>query len=149
MISNTNMVSLQGNLVKDAEFNESVGVLNFTLALNFAGSVKDSDNNTGYFDVKMWLRDSPYVAPHILETVKRDIAEGRLAKGAKVSVVGRLLQERWTDDNGKTNARVVVVAENLNIIFAGGGKDGAAPMQQGEVKYAAGVGASEFNVDQF
>ncbi|RMG99810.1 MAG: single-stranded DNA-binding protein [Aquificota bacterium] len=47
------------------------------------------------------------------------LAEGlsnRISKGYTVVVEGRLVQDRWTDKEGKTQSRVRILAENVKIL---------------------------------
>jgi single-stranded DNA-binding protein len=122
MITNTNLTLIQGNLVRDAEFNDQHGLITFSIAVDYAGNEKDSESNTGYFDVKMWVRESQHSAESTVKRIKAAYTDGKLGKGAKVAVAGRLMQERWPKEGGGTNSRVVIMAEDLNVMFSGENK---------------------------
>lgn len=141
MITNTNLTIIQGNLVRDAEYNEGIGLLTFSIAVDYAGNEKDSDSNTGYFDVKMWLKESDYVATTVVKSVKGSLNDGRLVKGAKIALTGRLSQERWPKEGGGTNARVVIIAESMNVLWS---NDSKVP-----VGAPAAAAEPEFSISQF
>ncbi len=142
MITNTNLVSLQGRLTADPETNDNIGLVSFSLAVDFAGNEKDADSKTGFFDVKMWVNDSQYQAPAVVNAVKQNIADGKLVKGAKVSVMGRLSQERWTKDGSK-NSKVVIVAENVQVMWSGSNENTTATATAAPAKQA------EFSITSF
>jgi single-stranded DNA-binding protein len=50
--------------------------------------------------------------------VKTALTEGSLTKGTRIGIVGRLVQERWKGNDGKTNSRVVIMAEAIDIYAA-------------------------------
>lgn len=61
-----------------------------------------SEKEVSYFDVEAWA--------------KLGIAcSQNLSKGRGVRVVGRLKQDRWTDGDGKTRSRVMIVAEHVEF----------------------------------
>ena len=51
MIDPKNILNITGGVVSDPELVNDGKIANFTLAVDYAGSEKGSDNNTGYFDV--------------------------------------------------------------------------------------------------
>ena len=44
-----------------------------------------------------------------------DACRDHLAKGRGVRVVGRLKQDRWTDQEGKNRSRIKIVAEHVEF----------------------------------
>lgn len=147
MITNTNLTLIQGNLVRDAEFNDQHGLINFSIAVDYAGNEKDSDSNTGYFDVKMWVRESDHSAASTVKRIKAAFQDGKLSKGAKVAVAGRLMQERWAKEGGGTNSRIVIMAEDLNVMFSGD-KTGTAT-GTGTATAGNAPKQAEFSIDSF
>jgi single-strand DNA-binding protein len=60
------------------------------------------EKEVSYFNVETWSK--------LAESA------GKLGhKGRGVRVVGRIKQERWTDREGKTQSKVVIVAEHLEF----------------------------------
>lgn len=142
MITNTNLTLIQGNLVRDAELNDEHGLVTFSVAIDRAGSEKGSENTTGYFDVKMWVRESEYSAAATVKRIKTSFAEGKLTKGARVSIAGRLVQERWEKDGSK-NSKIIIVAEDMNIMFT------ADNTNKVPVGATAGTATKDFDINQF
>ena len=54
MIDPKNIINITGGVVADPELVNDGKIANFTLAVDYAGSEKGSDNNTGYFDIVYW-----------------------------------------------------------------------------------------------
>lgn len=144
MISNSNLIMIQGNLVRDAEFNTDHGLITFSVAVDRAGNEKDSDNTTGYFDVKVWVTDSDYSAPATVKRIKSNFTDGKLAKGSRVSIIGRIQQERWPKAEGGTNSRIVIMAEDMMVMFS----SDANKVPAGSVA-SASAAKSDFNIDSF
>ncbi len=126
MIDAKNLVTLTCGLVADPE-QVNDNIVKFRVAVDYAGSEKGTDNNSGYFDVTYYLSDGGRNA----DFVRNQVKEGKLAKGSQIQLVGRLVQERWTGDGDKKSSRVVVVAESVNYASRGGtkteGSTSAAP----------------------
>jgi single-strand DNA-binding protein len=103
-----NIVSLVGNLTKDAELKYTQGgyaVANFTLAENY--NIKRGEK---------WEQESNF----FVCTLFGKRAEGLnqyLTKGQKVAVIGKLRQERWEKD-GKQQSRVIILIEELELVGA-------------------------------
>lgn len=119
MIDPRNLINLTGGVVTDVELvNDKIG--KFRFAVDYAGSEKGSDNTSGYFDIVYYLRDSKgdFIgknASFIHTQVKAD----KIKKGTKLQIVGRLVQERWKQDDQNKN-RVVIVAEHVSYAATSG-----------------------------
>jgi single-strand DNA-binding protein len=106
MNSNLNSVLVEGNLVRDPELRttpKGTAVCRISIASNrFYKSEKGIEEEVSYLDVDVWgnLADTVY-------------ATGR--KGRGLRVVGRLKQDRWTDEEGKTRSKVKIVAEHVEF----------------------------------
>ena len=112
MLESRNVVILTGGVVADPETVGSNGnIIKLRLAVDFSGQEKDSDNKSGYFDVTYYTSNSDN--ERNAKFVKDQVTSGKLKKGSQISLVGRLVQERWTTDD-KRGARVVVVAESIS-----------------------------------
>lgn len=111
MLDPQNLVNISGGLVADPEvINDRI--LKLRVAIDYAGSEKDSDNKSGYFDIVYYLKDNNGFTGKNASFVSSQISEGKMKKGSSVSVIGRLLQERWKEDD-KSRSKIVVVAEHL------------------------------------
>lgn len=109
MIDAKNTVVITGGLVADPEVVGNNGnIFKLRVAVDYAGQEKGG-SSSGYFDVTYYANeDNPNTT-----FVKKQVTEGKLKKGSQISILGKLVQERWTTDD-KKNARVVVVAENIS-----------------------------------
>lgn len=107
MIDPSNLVNISGGLVSDPE-RVNDNIVKFRIGVDHAGSERNSDQNSGYFDVTYFM-NNPGTNP---EFVRKQLNEGNLQKGSQIQIVGRLVQERWTSPEGN-RSRVVIVAEHL------------------------------------
>jgi len=104
-----NSVLLEGNLVRDPEvkiIGSGSSVCNFTLASNRfykKENEKEHQKEVSYFDVEVWSK--------LAENCER-----YLQKGSGVRVVGRLKQDRWSDDQGKNRSKIRVVGEQVEFL---------------------------------
>jgi len=111
-MSYTNFVAVDGNLTKDGEVTFSgsgTAVLNLSIAHNT--KIKEKEE-VSFFDVVAFGKHAEYVA---------DFA----VKGATVTVIGRLHQDKWEKD-GKKYSRTKIIANQL--VF-GKAKAAATPAQ--------------------
>lgn len=107
MLDPKNLVSLTGGLVDSPEITGEVAKLR--IAVDFAGNERNSDNKSGYFQVKYFLNsDNPNAT-----FVKNQINNNNFKKGSTLQLVGRLVQERWKDDSGNNRSGIVVIAESI------------------------------------
>lgn len=125
MLDPKNMVTLTAGVVADPEIiNDKIA--KFRIALDYAGSEKDSQSNSGYFDVTYYLKDKEGFVSKNASFVHGQITGGKIKKGSQISIIGRLLQERWEQEGAK-RSKVVVIAEH--VAYAPGGaksSDGAS-----------------------
>jgi hypothetical protein len=129
MLDGRNLVTITGGIVSDPEvINDSI--LKFRFGVDYAGSERDSDNTSGYFDVVFYLNNED--SQRTSKFLRGQLADGKFKKGSQVSILGRLVQERWTGQDDKKNSRVTIVAESVNYVkgfnsqnAAGGGTGGA------------------------
>jgi single-stranded DNA-binding protein len=111
MIDPRNLINITGGVVSDAEMIND-NILKFRLAVDYAGSEKGSDNTSGYFDVVYYLKDKGSFVTKNASFMHSQVTSGKMKKGAKISIVGRLVQERWRQDDAN-RSRIVVVAEHI------------------------------------
>lgn len=114
MAVDINVVVLVGRLTRDCELKstpQGTSVCRFSIAVNRRKRTGDRwEDEVSYFDVVLWGRSAETLNPY-------------LQKGRQVSIEGELRQNRWEQD-GKTNSKVEVVANNVQLL--GGGTQGAA-----------------------
>lgn len=111
MIDPKNLINISGGVVADPELiNEKIA--KFRLAVDYAGSEKGSDNNSGYFDVVYYLKDSSGFTSKNASFVHSQISDSKVKKGSRLNIVGRLVQERWKQDD-QNRSKIVIVAEHI------------------------------------
>ena len=105
-MNNLNSVLVEGNLTREPAFTESPrgkSVCTFSIATNrYYKQDEEFQNEVSYFDVETWSKLA-------------DACRDHLAKGRGVRVVGRLKQDRWTDQEGKNRSRIKIVAEHVEF----------------------------------
>jgi single-strand DNA-binding protein len=98
-----NSVVLIGRLTRDAELkftNAGKGVASFSLAVN--GYKKDEVH---FVNCQKWNAEK---------------LASFLKKGKRVSIAGRLEQQRW-EKNGQSQSRMIVTVESLQFLDSGSG----------------------------
>ena len=103
-MNNLNSVLIEGNMVRDPlvrSTSKGTSICNFTIASNrYYKQDANFEKEVGFFDVEAWG--------------KLGVACGNLGrKGRGVRVVGRLKQDRWTGNDGKSHNKVAIVAEHV------------------------------------
>lgn len=104
-VTNTNIVALTGNLVRDPEEIAGGKGVRFSIACNESWYNKDSgerDEYVNYFDCITWGKAA--------DPIKRFCS-----KGSKVAVVARAKQERWEKD-GQKNSRVTFHTTSVEFL---------------------------------
>jgi len=105
-MNNLNSVLIEGNMVRDPLFcstSKGTPVCHFSIASNRyykQDANADFEKEVGYFEVEAWGKLA-------------DICSIQGHKGRGVRVVGRLKQERWTGNDGKSHIKVAIVAEHV------------------------------------
>ena len=106
-MNNLNSVLIEGNMVRDPlvrSTQKGTSVCNFSIASNRFYRKDQSEagfeQEVGFFEVEVWGK-----LAEICNT------QGR--KGRGVRVVGRLKQNRWTGDDGKSHTKIAIVAEHV------------------------------------
>ena len=105
-MNNLNSILIEGNLVKDPMLRSTpkgTQVCTFTLASNrFYKQDSGLEKEVGFFDVETWakLAENCYNMGH---------------KGRGVRVVGRLKQDRWNGNDGKSHSKISIVAEHVEF----------------------------------
>lgn len=100
-----NSLILEGKLVRDAVLVEPVEgfkVCKFALAVNrwYKNRNNEGVEEVSYFDVEVYGKTAEF-------------CQKKGTKGRDIRVVGRLKQDVWKDENGKTMSKVYVIAEHI------------------------------------
>jgi single-strand DNA-binding protein len=105
-MNNLNSILIEGNLVRDPELSytpKGAAICKFAVGCNRSWKQDDElQKEVSFFDITAWNR--------LAETCGE-----YLKKGRGVRVVGRLKQDRWTDQDGKAHSRVLIVAEHVEF----------------------------------
>jgi len=106
-MNSLNSILVEGNLTRDPSTKTLPSgnqVCEFSLATNrvYKNGEEGFNKEVSYFDVEAWSRLGAACAQN-------------LSKGRGVRVVGRLKQDRWVDPDGKSKARVKIVAEHVEF----------------------------------
>ena len=105
-MNSLNSILVEGNLTRDPELSatpKGTPVCSFSMASNrFYRQEDETQQEVSFFDVETWSK---------LATVCGE----QLKKGRGVRVVGRLKQDRWTDNDGKNRSKVKIVAEHVEF----------------------------------
>lgn len=112
MLDPQNLVTISGGFVADPELVASGKILKVRIGVDYAASDKDSDNTSGYFDVVYYLKDGNDFVNKNAKFVATQVDQGKMKKGSTVAVIGRLVHERWKQDE-QNRSRVVIVAEHM------------------------------------
>lgn len=111
MLDPRNLVNIAGGIISDPEvINDNI--VKFRIGVDYAGSEKGSENNSGYFDVTYYLKNGGEPSSKNASFVSSQISNGKMKKGSQIQIIGRLLHERWKQDE-TSRSRVVVVAEHI------------------------------------
>jgi len=132
-----NSIILEGNLVRDPDgaiTTKGTPLCNFSIASNrFYKQDGVRQSEVSFFDVEVWSRVA-------------ESCEKHLKKGRGVRVVGRLKQDRWTDDHGGSHSRIKVVGEHVEFkpqFAPSPAPEAAAAETPAEVKVESGEESAE------
>lgn len=113
MSSAKNVWSGIGGIVTDLEFvDDKKRILNFRLAVDGAGRERDSDDYSGYFDVKYFVNEGDPNGKFVVSQIEA----GNIKKGSLVGIVGEVRQERWKNEDGSGRSKVLLVADNITYV---------------------------------
>jgi single-strand DNA-binding protein len=105
-MNNLNSVLVEGNLVRDPNYRETskgTPLCTFSIASNRYFKQNDEmEKEVSFFDVETWAKLA-------------ESCEKLGHKGRGVRVVGRLKQDRWTDNDGKARSKISIVAEHVEF----------------------------------
>ena len=106
-MSNINIVVVEGNLVKAAELSRwtnGTPYCRFCIANN--ESYKDDAGN--------WV-DIPSFFDCICKGAYAESMHKHLLKGRRITVTGRLKQNRWKDETGATKSAIVIKVQDISL----------------------------------
>lgn len=111
MSNNINVTVLSGRVCADAELkytNNGTAICNFSLAVNKFRSSPDGQGKeeVSFFNCSMFGKSA-------------ESFNQRLLKGVPVIINGELKQDRWNDQDGKTQSRVHIIVNRVEVIFTG------------------------------
>jgi single-strand DNA-binding protein len=106
MLSSLNSVLIEGNLVQDPQIRSletGSKLCHFSVASN-RYFVQENQRKTevSFFDVEVWNKTAEQCAT-------------ALSKGRGVRIVGRLKQDRWTDNEGKSHSKVKIIGDSVDF----------------------------------
>jgi single-stranded DNA-binding protein len=117
MIDPKNLINITGGVVTDPELvNDKIA--KFRLAVDYAGQEKGSENTSGYFDVVYYLKNQSGFVGNNASFIHGQISQSNLKKGTKLTIVGRLVQERWKQED-QNRSKIVIVAEHISYAASG------------------------------
>lgn len=106
MSNDLNNVSLTGRLTKDPELkyvSDGKAVCSFSIANNEYYPGKENDNYGNFFNVIVWGKRAETMSKY-------------LVKGSFIAIDGRLHQDRWSDQEGKSRNAVKIIANNIYFL---------------------------------
>lgn len=134
-----NEVMIIGNLTRDAELRytpSGSAVTRFGVAVNerFRDRSGSDQERTHYVDVNVW----------------RELAEacGELAKGDPVFVVGRLVNDSWTDRDGNKRFTTRLEGSRVEFLTRGPGGGGAGTRPERPVAATPGAQTRQLDIDE-
>lgn len=99
-----NEVIVMGRLTAEPELkytSNNIPVLSFSVAVNRSYKT-DEKRESDFINVTAWRSTAEFVANYF-------------RRGAMMIVIGHLVQQRWTDDNGKNHSKMVVIADRIRF----------------------------------
>lgn len=106
MFNNLNSVLLEGNLIQDPALEyttKGTAYCKFCIASNrFFKQDDEYQKEVSFFDVITWYKQAELCGEY-------------LKKGRGVRLVGRIKQERWKSQDGKTRTKVRVIADHVEF----------------------------------
>lgn len=100
-----NSVLIEGNLVKDVspkQTSKGTMVCQLSLASNrFFFKDEETQKEVSFFEVEVWDKEAAKCQT--------------LEKGRGLRIMGRLKQDRWVDEQGKTHSKVKIVGEKVDL----------------------------------
>ena len=134
MIDPKNTINLTAGIIADPELVANGNIAKFRIAVDYAGSEKGSGISAGYFDVVYYLKDGSDFANKNASFVAGQINGGKMKKGSQIQLIGRLVQERWQQED-VNRSRVVIVAESVSYVGSAAPKTAEKSDSSSESKF--------------
>ena len=133
MIDPRNVVSITAGVVADPELiNDKIAKLR--VAIDYAGSEKGATASSGYFDIVYYLKDGDNFSSKNSKFVHTQIVDKKMKKGSQIQLIGRLVQERWQQED-LNRSRVVIVAESVSYVGSAAPKTAEKSDSSAESKF--------------
>jgi len=105
-MNDLNSILIEGNLVREPQFRttpKGTPLCTFPIATNrFYKQGEGTEKEVSFFNVEAWAKHA-------------DICNNHGKKGRGVRIVGRLKQDRWNDNEGKTQSKIVIIVEHVEF----------------------------------
>jgi single-strand DNA-binding protein len=119
-MADVNHVILIGRLTRDAELkytSTGFAISNFSIALNRRRkSGEQWIDEVNFFDVTLYGKSAESLKTYLI-------------KGKQIAVEGELRQDRWEQEDGQQRSKVVVAANNVQLLGGGQGAGGSGSPQ--------------------
>jgi single-strand DNA-binding protein len=106
ILSNLNSILIEGTLEEDSKFittPKGASLCTFTIATTrYFRRNGDPEKEVSRFNIETWSKLAQQ-------------CENMGHKGRSIRVVGRLKQNRWTDSEGRSQSKIVIVAEHIEF----------------------------------
>lgn len=106
-MNSLNSILIEGNLIRDPDFCSTVRT--GTTLCEFVIGVKryfkvdnEYQKEVSFFTIQTWSRLAEACGKY-------------LKKGRGVRVIGRLKQNRWTEENNESKSRVIIIADHVEF----------------------------------
>lgn len=117
MAADLNHVTIIGRLTRDADLKYTqagFAISNFSIAVNRRRKNGDQwMEEASFFEISLYGKSAETLKPYLI-------------KGKQVAIDGELRQDRWEQD-GQTRSKVVIVANNVQLLGGNAGGGGNAP----------------------
>ncbi len=106
-MNNMNNLIIEGNVTEKPKLETSCDgtkfcSVNIAVFRTYKNSAGDFENEVSYFDIITYGKMA-------------EICSNDCEKGRGIRVVGRLRQEKWTDDGGRKHSKVAIAAEHIDF----------------------------------
>lgn len=129
MANDMNHLAVIGRLTRDAEIKfSSVGsaIVNFSIAINRSRKIQGEwVDEASFFDVTAFGKIGESLKPY-------------LTKGKQVAIEGYLKQDRWDKQDGSKGSKVIICAENMQLLGGSSREEGASYAEQTGYGYGYG-----------
>jgi len=105
-MNDLNSILIEGNLVREPQYRttpKGTPLCTFPIATNrFYKQDGGIEKEVSFFNIEAWAKHA-------------DVCNNHGKKGRGVRIVGRLKQDRWNDNEGKTQSKIVIIAEHVEF----------------------------------